>query len=177
MINWLLIENGKIVAREPKDSEVLPSDYSGTFDTVTIDPSGLFKVGEQYTIEQWEVYNIPEAERLLTSKDLAQGKLQAEFDKQVSMLSTAMPHEMTSWRKQEEQARAWNADNAVATPIIDAILATRNLGETKQQFVDIVIRNADAYESQYGAMLGKFHKLSKAILDASTIVVVESISW
>jgi len=80
-------------------------------------------------------------------------------------------------RTQEEQARAWNVDNTVATPIIDVILASRNLGETKQQFVDIIISNADAYETAYGTMLGKFQSLSKAIKVATTIAVVESISW
>lgn len=104
-----------------------------------------------------------------------QSKLTNDFNTAVVALSDAQPHEMASWRKQEEQARAWNADNTIATPIIDAILATRNLGETKQQFVDIVISNADAYETAYGTMLGKFQNLIKAIKVATTIAEVEAI--
>jgi hypothetical protein len=104
-----------------------------------------------------------------------QSKITNDFNTAVVAISDALPHEMTSWRKQEEQARAWNIDNMVATPIIDAILASRNLGETKQQFVDIVIINADAYETAYGTILGKFQSLTKAIKVATTIAEVEAV--
>lgn len=99
------------------------------------------------------------------------------FNQAVTAISTALPHEMVSWRKQEEQARAWNIDNTVATPIIDAILLTRDLGETKQQFVDIIITNANAYEAAYGTILGKFQNLSRVISNATTVSELETIAW
>lgn len=111
------------------------------------------------------------------AKSFKQNSVQSSFDAEVKALSDALPHEMTSWRKQEEQARAWNVDNTVDTPIIDAILLTRNLGETKQQFVDIVIRNADAYETAYGTILGKFQNLTRAISNATTVDEVEECKY
>lgn len=111
------------------------------------------------------------------AKETSQNKLASDFNSAVLNISTALPHEMASWRKQEEQARAWNADNSVSTPIIDAILTTRTIGETKQQLVDLIIGNANAYEAAYGALLGKYQKLSKDIAAATTADAANMIKW
>ena len=80
-----------------------------------------------------------------------------------NMVGNVTLHEIASWRKQEEQARAWLADNTVSTPTVDGLLVTRALGETKAELVAKIIANADAYEMAYAPLLGKFQALSRQI--------------
>lgn len=82
-----------------------------------------------------------------------------------------------SFTTQEKEARAWNADNTVSTPFVDALLASRNLGETKQELVDKIITKADAYTVVYADMLGKFQNLIKQVQAATTVDEVKAITW
>ena len=86
--------------------------------------------------------------------------------------------EMSSWDKQEVEARAWIADNTYQTPFIDALLIGRNIeGETKAILVDKIIAKADAYKTFYGQILGKLHAKQKLIEDATTLEELKTISW
>ena len=98
------------------------------------------------------------------------------FNDAVETLTTALPHEMVSWRKQEDEARAYTADNTVATPFIDAQVATRQL-ETKDELVAKIIANADAYQVAYAGLLGKYQNLSNAISIATTIDELNLVVW
>lgn len=99
------------------------------------------------------------------------------FNSSVEAIVKVEPHEMSSWRKQEEQARAWDVDNTYATPIIDSILATRNLGETKQELVTKIISNATIYEVLYGNLLGKYQNRLKQIASTTTVDEANIITW
>ena len=117
--------------------------------------------------QTWEVYTLTQEEIDANIADLkyrTKEKLKKDFDVFVKRnIYNAPDHEVASWRKQEEQARAWNADNAVSTPTIDALLEARSLGETKQELVDKIIANANAYEAVYAPLLGKYQSLEKQI--------------
>ena len=104
-------------------------------------------------------------------------EINSAFNLAVTNITTALPHEMVSWRKQEEEARAYLVDNTVATPFIDVLMDTRNFGETKDELVAKIIANADEYEIAYAALLGKFQNLSKAIAYCTSVTEVEAISW
>ena len=65
--------------------------------------------------------------------------------------------EKISWGKQESEAREYLKDNNAHTPYIDALLASRNKGETKMDLVNKVITKADAYSLFHGTLLGKLH--------------------
>lgn len=57
MNKYIVIKDGVIVAKlegETFDGSLV----GGGYDTVAIDPSGLFNVGDAYTLEQWELYNL-----------------------------------------------------------------------------------------------------------------------
>jgi len=99
------------------------------------------------------------------------------FTNSVETLTTALPHEMVSWRKQEDEARAYSADNTVATPFIDAQLVTRDLGETKDELIAKIIANADAYQVAYATLLGKFQNLTNRINTATTVDKLNLIVW
>lgn len=85
--------------------------------------------------------------------------------------------EMSSWDKQETEARAWVVDNNTITPFIDALLVGRGMNETKDVLVQKIIVKADAYKTFYGQMLGKLHAKQKLIEEAETLEVLKAIEW
>ena len=103
--------------------------------------------------------------------------LNNSFTVDVSKITTALPHEMVSWRKQEDEARAYTADNTVATPFIDAQLITRDLGETKDELAAKIIINADTYQVSYATLLGKSQNLISKVSAAGTVEEVNLIVW
>ena len=104
-------------------------------------------------------------------------EITTSFNKSVEAITTALPHEMVSWRKQEDEARAYTADNTTATPFIDAQLITRDLGETKDELIVKIISNTDAYQVAYATLLGKFQNLTHKISTASDIDELALIKW
>lgn len=98
------------------------------------------------------------------------------FNNVVETITIALPHEMVSWRKQENEARAYTADNTVATPFIDAQLVTRQL-ETKDELIAKIIANADTYQMVYAGLLGKYQNLINKINSSTTQVDLDVIGW
>lgn len=92
-----------------------------------------------------------------------------------AMTGNTDPAEMASWTKQEQEARAWVADNAVITPIIDNLIIGRAMGESKADLVAKIITKADAYTVAYAQVLGAYHAKQKAIEVAKTVAEVEAI--
>jgi hypothetical protein len=81
----------------------------------------------------------------------------ATFDQAIATLTANISmNEKVSFTKQETEARAWNADNLAVTPLIDGLLVSRGLGETKQILVDKIIVSADAYAVAYSQALGEY---------------------
>jgi len=118
-----------------------------------------------------------EEEIFTQAKNEKVSEIASAFNRDVETITTARTHEMVSWRKQEEEARAYMADNANATPFIDAQLVTRDLGETKDELVSKIIANADAYQVAYATLLGKFQNLSNAIAISTTVSELDLIKW
>lgn len=100
-----------------------------------------------------------------------------KYQQELRTLTTANSYEAVSWTKQEVQARAWVTDNSINTPFVDALLVARNMGETKEEFVNKIIAKADVYETLYGQILGKFHNREKALDSASTLEELKAIAW
>lgn len=92
-----------------------------------------------------------------------------------AMTGNTDPAEMASWTKQEQEARAWIADNAVITPIIDNLIIGRAMGESKADLAAKIITKADAYTVAYAQVLGAYHAKQKAIEVAKTVAEVEAI--
>ncbi len=116
------------------------------------------------TLEQAQVSQVSE----LTQKQSAEVN---------ALLGTMAMGEADSFTKQEVEARAWSNDNTTVTPLVDAILTARASGETKQELVTKIIAKADAYTVAYGAILGKFHKLTKQVDEATTVGEVKLVVW
>lgn len=105
---------------------------------------------EQHFIEQ------------LKSEKLNQFNAAAEREIQ-ALISTYPPSEVTSFHKQENEARAWLADDTAATPLLDSLATTR--GMDKATLVNKVIAKADAFAQASGEIIGKRQKLEDALTD------------
>lgn len=87
------------------------------------------------------------------------------------------PAEMTTWTKQEAEARAYIIDPTTFTPIMDGLLVGRNLGESKLELAQKIIKNADAYTSVFSYTLGRYQARLKELDKATTVFTVEEVRW
>jgi hypothetical protein len=135
----------------------------------------------QYALDEWveakRVSEIVVAPTLVQAREFKNSEILNAFDDAVKAIVDAQPHEMVSWGKQETEARAYMSDNASATPMIDAILTTRNLGETKLELVNKIIGYSDAYQVAYGTLLGAWQNKQKQVELALTVDEVNLIGW
>jgi len=86
--------------------------------------------------------------------------------------------ETLTFDKQEREARQWQADNNVATPYIDAMLAERPL--EKAELIARILGKADAFTTASGMATGKRQRLEdeiKTALAAEDRVALEAITW
>lgn len=89
-------------------------------------------------------------------------KANADFEAAVSRLTASIPaSEVSTWTKQEQEARAYLLDNSSLTPLIDAICLAR--GIDKSYLVDKIIEKADAYAVAIGTLTGNRQKQEKLI--------------
>ena len=90
-------------------------------------------------------------------------KANADFEAAISSLTSAIPtSEISTWTKQEQEARAYLLDSNASTPFIDAICLAREC--EKSYLVRKIIEKADAYAVAVGTLTGVRQKLEKEIL-------------
>ncbi|MDO9233020.1 MAG: hypothetical protein Q7U15_05905 [Methylotenera sp.] len=106
-------------------------------------------------------------------------KINAEFNKAMLPIINGIPAiERESWKKQEEQARAYLVNNSVSTPLIDALAETR--GVDKAELVSRIIAKADLFATISGQLIGKRQALEDAVnalSDKATADDVDAIKW
>lgn len=116
------------------------------------------------------VDNLDLARRLQTRQ------IEAAYVNAIGVIASQYPEtERNSWAKQEQEARAWIADNTALTPLLSALTSAR--GDTLSVIAGKVITNADAYAVYAGAIIGKRQALLKQVDNATTKAGIESIVW
>jgi hypothetical protein len=101
--------------------------------------------------------------------DSAYGKATSDLAGQCDQYETA------SWEVQKSEALSWQADNTVATPFIDQLLAARNKDkqdsdkETKDSLVAKIIEKVEAYNKAYAEILGTYQSRLKRLSTLTTI--------
>ncbi len=91
-------------------------------------------------------------------------KADAKFKSDVKTLTAGTTFEETSsWPQQKEEAIAFQADSTAATPLLDSLIASRNLAETKADFATLVMGKAATYATDYGNVLGAYQALVKTL--------------
>lgn len=93
-------------------------------------------------------------------------KINTDYENAVSQLTSSVPNsEISTWTKQESEARSWLIDNNINTPIIDAICTAR--GCDKEYLVNKIVEKADAYSMEIGKLLGQRQRKEKLILEGA----------
>ena len=109
-------------------------------------------------------------------KQLKQGQLSGTYQSAIqSMIGQVDSAEMVSWSKQEEEARAYIADNSAPIPLLSVLVGARGLGETVADISAKIIINADAYSVAYASMLGIYQAKRKQLEAATTVLEVQVI--
>ena len=89
-------------------------------------------------------------------------KANADFEAAISSLTSSVPvSEISTWTKQEQEARAYLLDSNASTPFIDAICLARDCD--KSYLVGKIIEKADTYAITVGTLTGIRQKLEKEI--------------
>lgn len=174
---WLIVANSQVVGVMDKEF-VKVGDFEGFYDTVVEDPSHTFKVGDTYSLEAWEAVNVPAIDLLKRAKSSKLSEAKELYDAEIKGIGGEFDvTEMTSWGVQEQEARAWVADNNTATPFVDNLLSTREPGETKAELIGKIIAKADGFRAAYPLILGRFHKRNKQVEEATTVEEVNSLTF
>lgn len=98
------------------------------------------------------------------------------FESAMEAITAQYPEiEKLSWDKQEREARAYLADNTVATPLLDSIATAR--GVDKTELAQKIVKKADTYSLIAGSAIGKRQALEDKINSATSIDELEAIVW
>ena len=75
--------------------------------------------------------------------------------------------EISSWSKQEVEARNYLLNNEFKTPLIDSICETRQID--KLELVNKIIKNSDNYSQRIGELIGRLKNALKKADNATTL--------
>lgn len=123
--------------------------------------------------KRW-IYVPDDAELLWTAQQGALSLINARCAETLAGVRYSYPaDEVTSWAKQENEARAWLADSAAPTPLIRALSAARGvpLAILAQKIVD----KADAFAATSGQIIGQRQAREDAIEAAVTVADVRAV--
>lgn len=153
----------------PNDAVKLTQQQIDTYQGVE-PPKGKILAGDLNGMPIWA--DLPQ-KSLSELKSIALSKAEQVFDSACDVITQNAPSkEIDSWKKQEDEARAWDADNTASTPLIDGLLISRGLSETKAQLVQKIIENADNWAIAYSAELGAYQSRVKRI-NATTATLAD----
>jgi len=117
-----------------------------------------------------------------TQAELKQSKrteINADFEKAMQHIVGSYPaNEVSSWAKQETEARAYVANNSAATPLIDALAASRSVN--KDELVTRIIAKADLFAGISGTLIGRRQGLEDdldALPETATAEDIAAIAW
>lgn len=100
--------------------------------------------------------------KVISDKEMAKAKINSDYKNAVAELVKGIPNtERETWFKQEQEARAYLADNTVAVPFLSNLATTR--GVTLDYLVGKVIEKADAYAVAVGTLTGERQKAENAL--------------
>lgn len=110
------------------------------------------------------IVSVPETE-LSDLKKAKLSEINAAYQQAIATLTPTYPDdERLTFDKQEQEARAWLADNSTSTPFIDALAAGRQMN--KAELVSRIIAKANAFAIASGSLTGQRQRYED-LLDAA----------
>ena len=112
----------------------------------------------------YAIVAIPEPE-LPELKAIKLTEITSAYEQAIANLTTTYPDdERLTFDKQEQEARAWLADDSAPTPFVDALAAGRQMEKT--ELVSRIIAKADAFAIASGLLTGQRQRYED-LLDAA----------
>lgn len=155
-------------------------DYAG-FDELGLQAlvdKGVLTPQEVSTIVDFsssETNAIIQLDSIQALKDLKITEIANAYEQAMQDLVSDYPlKERETWRKQEEQARAFVADNQALTPGLDALAAAS--GRDKDELANTIIAKSDALLVASLSLTGKKQALI-AQIDKADESALETIAW
>ncbi len=116
----------------------------------------------------------PEPHKLDELKAIKLNEINILYQQSIATLTPTYPDdERLTFDKQEQEARAWLADNSTSTPFIDALAAGRQMN--KAELVGRIIAKADAFAIASGLLTGQRQRYEDMLDAASTADAVAAI--
>lgn len=116
---------------------------------------------------------------LAKMKELKRVEINATFEQSMQQITSGYPsNEVSSWAKQETEARAYVANNSAATPLLDALASSRSVN--KAELVTRIIAKADLFAGISGTLIGRCQGLEDdldALSATATAEDVAAIVW
>lgn len=101
-------------------------------------------------------------------------EINAAYQQAIATLTPTYPDdERLTFDKQEQEARAWQADNSTSTPFVDALASGRQMD--KAELVSRIIAKADAFALASGSLTGQRQRYEDLLDAAETAEEVEAI--
>lgn len=170
----------------PADEDGKVAVWNGTAWGLKEDNRGVkyWLLGDDWRTEPREVKDLgplPEGAMLdRPEKPFSQLKIEklneinAAYQQAIATLTPTYPDdERLTFDKQEQEARAWLADNSAPTPFVDAIAAGRQMD--KAELVSRIIAKADAFALASGSLTGQRQRYEDMLDVAETADAVAAI--
>jgi hypothetical protein len=101
-------------------------------------------------------------------------EINTAYQQAIADLTPTYPDdERLTFDKQEQEARAWLADNSASTPFVDALAVGRQMN--KAELVSRIIAKADAFAIASGLLTGQRQRYEDLLKDAQDAEAVEAI--
>ena len=101
-------------------------------------------------------------------------EINVAYQQAIAKMTSGYPDdERLTFDKQEQEARAWLADNSAPTPFVDALAAGRQM--EKAELVSRIIAKADAFALASGSLTGQRQRYEDLLDAVSTAEAVEAI--
>lgn len=150
-------------------------------DAMEVDDTLFFKtINEQdgiWTLDNGAIIKKPFTAPTLVELKLAKkAEITRKFEETIQQVTAGYSvTEITSWSKQEMEARAFTALPLSATPLIDALATAR--GVPKAALATRIIAKADLLAGISGQLIGKRQGLEDAIDAATSKTALAAIVW
>ena len=163
---------GKLCVPHP-DDDTVPDEVRRQFAELWADVDAYAEAHpEMVTEEQPYVPPVPTLEEVKAAK---LSEINAAADRAIGTLTVTYPdREISTFDKQESEARAYAADATASTPLLSALAQAR--GIPLDELVRRVLAKADAFAVASGSIIGQRQALEDRLNVCTTVEEVQSIA-
>ena len=163
---------GKLCVPHPDDDNV-PDEVRRQFSAMWADVDAYAKAHpDMVTEEQAYVPPVPTLEEMKAAK---LSEINAAADRAIATLTATYPdREISTFDKQESEARAYTADATASTPLLSALAQAR--GIPLPDLVGRVLAKADAFAGASGSIIGQRQALEDRLEACATMEDVQGIA-